>query len=183
MYNYKYKYYYFTDQVNDEIKKKILNFKKINIIFYNFINNQINKLNLEKYNLIYKFCKKNKIPLYLTNDEKNLFKLKADGVFITSKYKKNIFNKNRIIIGLAHNQREYYLKKKQGCKLIMLSPLFFNPKYSSNKILNPVKFNLITKNWKTKICALGGVNLTNINKIKLLNNCDSVAFIRWKDKR
>ena len=40
-----------------------------------------------------------------------------------------LLKKNFKIIGSAHNQSEYSLKIKQGCKLIMLSPLFFNKKY------------------------------------------------------
>ena len=51
----------------------------------------------------------------------------------------------------------------------MLSPLFYNEKYSENKILNILKFNNKKLNWKVDICALGGVNLRTIKKIKLLN--------------
>jgi hypothetical protein len=50
----------------------------------------------------------------------------------------------------------------------MLSPLFFNKKFSLNKILGPTKFRLITSNWKTDICALGGLNLNNIKKLRLI---------------
>jgi hypothetical protein len=50
----------------------------------------------------------------------------------------------------------------------MLSPLFFNKKFSLNKILGPIKFRLITSNWKTDICALGGLNLNNSKKLKLI---------------
>jgi hypothetical protein len=59
----------------------------------------------------------------------------------------------------------------------MLSPLFHNQKYSKNKILGPIKFNLITKNWKAEICALGGINQTNIKKINLLQNVTSIGFM------
>jgi len=58
----------------------------------------------------------------------------------------------------------------------MLSPLFYNIKYSLNHILNNVRFNLITNNWKTKICALGGINIKNIKKIKSLNTNTSISF-------
>jgi hypothetical protein len=58
----------------------------------------------------------------------------------------------------------------------MLSPLFYNKKYSLNQILNTVKFNLITNDWKTQICALGGINTKNISKIKMLRKKTSIAF-------
>ncbi len=49
----------------------------------------------------------------------------------------------------------------------MLSPIFFNRKYSINKILRIIKFNLITLNWNCNICALGGIKLDNLKMIKL----------------
>jgi hypothetical protein len=57
----------------------------------------------------------------------------------------------------------------------MLSPLFFNKKYSKNKILNILKFNLIKQNWKIETCPLGGINSKNLNLIKLTNS-DVFAF-------
>ena len=72
-----------------------------------------------------------------------------------------------MVIGSAHNQFEYYLKQRQNCTTIMLSPIFYNDKYSNHKILNQIKFNLITLNWKTKICALGGISYKNIMLINL----------------
>jgi hypothetical protein len=50
----------------------------------------------------------------------------------------------------------------------MLSPLFYNKKYSKNKILDILKFNNFTLNWKTPICALGGINFKTLKKVKLL---------------
>jgi len=184
MYNFRYEYFFFTDMLNDEMKKKIINFNKINIIFYNSDDNKTDKLNIDKYKLIYKFCKKNRIPIYLTNNERYLLKLKAHGIFLTSKNRNTVYSKiaNKILIGSAHNQIEYYFKERQGCKLVMLSPLFFNKKYSTNKILNPIKFNLIAKNWKIGIGALGGINFSNLNKIRLLRNLTSIGFITWLKK-
>ncbi len=81
-------------------------------------------------------------------------------------------------MGSAHNQLEYYFKKMQQCKTITLSPLFFNPKYSANKILSVVKFNLISTMWKVNLCALGGITKKNIKLINL-TNASSVAFQRF----
>jgi len=58
----------------------------------------------------------------------------------------------------------------------MLSPIFYNKKYSPNKILGIVRFNLISNQWDKKICALGGINLRNLNKIKM-TNASSIAFV------
>jgi len=108
-------------------------------------------------------------------------KIKANGIFISSKNKRinlnDFFLKKFHIIGSAHNQLEYYFKKMQKCKTITLSPLFFNPKYSVNRILGVVKFNLISKNWKTNLCALGGITEKNINKANLAK-ASSLAFQR-----
>jgi thiamine-phosphate pyrophosphorylase len=89
--------------------------------------------------------------------------------------------KNFKIIGSAHNQSEYFLKIKQGCELIILSPLFFNKKYSENRILNVLKFNLISRMWNKNLCALGGINETNIKKIKL-TIANSIAFKSFIEK-
>jgi 2-keto-3-deoxy-6-phosphogluconate aldolase len=64
----------------------------------------------------------------------------------------------------------------------MLSPIFYNDKYSQNQILNPIKFNLISLNWKTDICALGGISNKNINKIKITKT-RSVGIKSWIYKK
>jgi len=58
----------------------------------------------------------------------------------------------------------------------MLSPIFYNQKYSQNKILNVCRFNLISKNWTSKICALGGITKNNLKKIKM-TKADAIGFI------
>jgi thiamine-phosphate pyrophosphorylase len=64
----------------------------------------------------------------------------------------------------------------------MISPLFYNRKYSINKILGINKFNLLTNNWKTKICALGGISLNNIKKLKM-TKAKSFAGISFFQKK
>jgi len=176
------KYFFFTDIIDDKLKDKLIKFKNINIIYYNEEEVKKNKINKEKYNQVCHFCKKNRIPIYVTDDFKLSLQSKANGIFISSKNNNIKYKKtnNKILIGLAHNQLEYYFKEKQRCNIIMLSPLFFNKKYSLNKILNLAKFNLITKDWRTDICALGGINPRNINKLNVLNKkVTSVAFVGW----
>jgi thiamine-phosphate pyrophosphorylase len=113
-------------------------------------------------------------------------KYNADGVFLSSDNKQLrkplLLKKNFKIIGLAHNQLEYYKKKDQLCKNIMVSPLFYNAKYSINKILGINKFNLLTNNWNVKICALGGISSHNIKKIKM-TKARSLAGISFFQKK
>ena len=60
----------------------------------------------------------------------------------------------------------------------MLSPIFYNNKYSQYQILNPIKFNLISLNWKTEVCALGGISDENTNKIKS-TKVKSIGIKSW----
>jgi hypothetical protein len=57
----------------------------------------------------------------------------------------------------------------------MLSPIFFNEKYSKNKILNILKFNNKSMTWNIDLCALGGIDVRTLKKIKL-TQCVAIAF-------
>jgi thiamine monophosphate synthase len=162
--NNKLDYYIFIEEINEIIIQNIISLKrkklKLNII-----------ISIKNSDEIVKFAKENQLPLFVIDDVKYAIKNDASGVFLTSKNKclrNNIKETTKlIVIGSAHNQFEYYLKQKQNCTTIMLSPIFYNNKYSNHKILNQIKFNLITLNWKTKICALGGISYKNIMLINL----------------
>jgi thiamine-phosphate pyrophosphorylase len=170
------KFYFFTDTLDEIIRKNIKNFTKLSFIYKS---NSINDINHTNINTIKNFCKKNKIPFFISDNFKLAIKYGADGIFLSSSYKKIgniILRKNFKIIGSAHNQLEYSLKNKQSCEMIMLSPLFYNEKYSQNKILNVCKFNLISMDWDKKICALGGINLKNLKKLNMTKSSAS-AFI------
>lgn len=108
-------------------------------------------------------------------------KYRLSGIYLTAKNKAPVFSKffrnNFEIIGSAHNQIEYSFKIRQGCNLIMLSPIFNNAKYSYNKILNIQKFNLMSMDWGKNLCALGGINLNNIKKIQC-TKVKSIAYNR-----
>jgi len=171
--------YLLTNEISEKIKKNILKFKKIKIIYYN--PNELNhkKIYLEKCKKMQIFCKKNNIKFFVSNDYRLAVELNCAGIFLTNfKNNKNFTNQNKMfeIIGRAHNQSEYSFFKTQGCSTIMLSPIFYNKKYSLNRIINPIRFNLISNNWRTKVIALGGINLKNINKIKLLKKNTAIAF-------
>ena len=170
------KFYFFIDTLDEIIRKNIKNFKKLSFVYKSDSINDINHANIVT---IKKFCKKNKILFFISDNFKLAKKYEADGIFLSSSYKKIgniVLKKNFKIIGSAHNQLEYSLKNKQSCELIMLSPLFYNKKYSQNKILNVCKFNLISMGWDKKICALGGISLNNFKKLNM-TRCSAVAFI------
>jgi thiamine-phosphate pyrophosphorylase len=169
------------NKLNDEVKEKIKKFININIILYNFDDEVDGQLKIDNFNTVeaINYCKKNQLPFYITDNVKLALQTKANGIFLSAKNKKiipKIQKLNFEIIGSAHNQIEYYFKKKQGCTLLMLSPIFFNKKYSENKILGPIKFNLISNSWNNNLCALGGISSKTLNKIKL-TRVTSIAFI------
>ena len=164
-----YKNYIFLEKINDLIKENLLKFSNINIII-DINHNEIKKS--ENALSIINFARKNKIPFLIKNNFQECIKYKADGILIESQNKRNIkpllLKRKFNIIGKAHNQLEYLQKVNQSCSLIMLSPLFYNKKYSKNKILDVLKFNNFALNWKTPICALGGINFKTLKKVKLL---------------
>jgi thiamine-phosphate pyrophosphorylase len=174
-----YKHYVFLEEINNLIKENLIKFNNINIIIDI---NKKDKKALENQFSIIKFAKKNKIPFLFRNNFQKCIKYNASGIFIDSNYKKltkpMLLKKNFHIIGSAHNQLEYAQKLRQKCHLLMLSPLFFNEKYSKNKILNISKFNQKTINWNIKLCALGGVNSKTFKKIRL-TKCVAIGFKKF----
>ena len=166
-------YYIFIEELNEIIKKNILILKnkkyRLNIITSDRSVHQISQ-----------FAKVSRIPFYVIDNIKSAIKNYASGVFLSGKNKSlsdNLVNIAGLkVIGSAHNQMEYYIKKQQNCDIIMLSPIFFNKKYSLNKILGPIKFNLITLNWSCKVCALGGIQLNNLRMINL-TKAKAISFM------
>jgi thiamine monophosphate synthase len=173
-----YKYYVFINKIDDNLKKKLTQFINIRII----INIDDSKDNNHLKSIV-DFSKKNKIKFYIKNNYSLATKYGADGIFITSNNKNNLrpltVKKEFKIIGAVHNQLEYFIKARQNCHLVMFSPLFDNPKYNKNKILKIIKFNLISKDWKIKVAALGGIiHNNNLNKLKLLKTY-TIGFKRF----
>jgi len=174
-------FYFFTNKLTEENKKSIIKFKNISIIY----DNNETSINNEELIRIIKFCKEKKIKIYCKDDIKKAYKLNFNGIFLSSINKKvSILNSsynNKInfkIIGGAHNQLEYFLKKRQGCKDIFFSSLFKNLKYSQNKILKICKFNLMANEWKCNLFALGGINSTNL-KMVFMTKSKGIGFISF----
>jgi thiamine monophosphate synthase len=174
--NYLEKFFFFTDSINNEIIKKIIKFKNISIIYSTSNKNN----NLNELNKIKSFCKKSNIKLYITNDLKLAINIKADGLYLNNNFKKKIiinYKKSTFkVITAVHSQREYWLKTVEIFDDLIISPIYYNNKYSINKILGPIKFNLLTLGWDKRKYALGGINLNNLKKIYLTKSY-GVGFV------
>ena len=160
-------FYLFITNIDQQIFKKILKFKGIVIVY-----NHSYIADLAQFIEIQKFCKKNNIKFFILDNYKLALKYDLEGLVLshnnkTHSHSKLICKKNFTFVGKVHNQNDYYVKCHQNCSKIILSPIFKNDKYSYNKLLKINKFNLISRYWKKEIYALGGINLENLNKIKM----------------
>jgi len=103
--------FFFLEKIDPQILKNILKFKNISVIYNQ---EKINNVDLNKIKLI---LKKNNIPLYIRNNIKLAIQFNLNGVYLSSDNKKIIYQTNKRInfkvIGHAHNQREFFFKKKQ----------------------------------------------------------------------
>ena len=92
---------------------------------------------------------------------------------------RNTLKKSRIPIYRMRVKKSVCRKKKrQNCKIIALSPIFYNPKFSNYKTLGATRFNLISRIWSADLCALGGINEKNFKKI-YFTKATSIAFQRF----
>ena len=169
--------YYFIEEFNkQEIEK--LN-KNISLIYRNY-KKKYNFIAIEK---LSKLCAHQNRKFYIANDLKLALRVNSDGLYIPSFNKlcnlKNLnAKKNFKIFGSAHNIIELKNKQSQGCKEIVIAPIFKTKK--NDFFLDVIKFNLIAKNTK-HIIALGGINETNISRVKLTRS-KAIACISWIKK-
>ena len=117
-----------------------------------------------------------------------MFALKADGLYISA-YNKNLKTAhlkklNYTIIGSAHNVLEINLKKKQGCSQILFSRLFKTSYKNKKGYLGVTKFNLLAVSSKEDLVPLGGINLSNLNKLRMVksNSIAVSSLIKEKQK-
>ena len=172
------KIYYFIDEFNrEEIQK--LN-RKIVLIYRNYNRNyNLNLIKKIKY-----FCLKQNRKFYISNNLKLALNLSLDGLYIPSFNKlcnyKNLSSKKKFeIIGSAHNSIQIKNKEKQGCTSIFIAPIFKTKK--KDYFLDTARFNLLAKNTKKKIIALGGINHLNFKRLKL-TEVEGFASISWIKK-
>ena len=107
------KFYIFTDEYNNEIFRN--KNQNIGIVYRNYKDRN----RLKQLIKISQECKKMRYQLFVSNDLKLAYKVKADGIYIPSFNKTKIFSniekKNIKIIGSAHTQGEIYKKINQNC--------------------------------------------------------------------
>ena len=130
---------------------------------------------------IKKYCKKKSLKFYLSNNVKLAIKLDLDGVYIPSfnksfKHLSYSLKKNFKVIGSAHTIKELRNKEKQNVEKIFLSSLFKKNK----NFLGIYKFNLLKKNTKTNIVALGGISKKNKKMLKLIKQFDFAGISFFK---
>ena len=154
----------------DKYEKNILknDITNLGIIYRNYSKKQ-NESDIYR---LRSYCNIKKFKFYISNNLKLAIKFKTDGIYIPSfnkriNFNKASLNKNFKIIGSAHNQKEIKKKLDQGCEAIFLSPLFKIAK--NKKYLGVCRFKLLTRGYKNKFIALGGIRKKNINVLKMLN--------------
>ena len=170
MFVFKKKYFLIIENINDINLSDIKRNNKFSIIYRNN-KNIINFKDLLNYR---KKCRLKLVKFFVANDLKLAIKLKADGIYLSSKNNDfkplNIKKIDFDIIGSAHNFKEINLKNKQNCKYILLSKLFTVDYDKDSPIIGLIKFNKYTQYSKSKLIPLGGIKLSNLSKLKLINS-------------
>ena len=171
--------FYFIDEYNHAELSKLS--KNINIIYRNYKKN----IDISTLISIKNYCKKNKIKFFISNNIKLAIKYQLNGIYIPAFNKqinfiKYLLPKNFKVIGSAHNNVEIFIKQKQGCQIIFVSPIFKVQK--KNYFLDVVKFNLLVLNKKNKFVALGGINERNKNRLNLLSICGFAGISYFQKK-
>ena len=172
---FKNKYFFIIESTRDIDLKNIKNSNKFCIIY----RSKNIAENIEKLMQFRKICKTKNIDFYVSNNVKLTKILKADGIYISA-YNKNLKiahlkNFNFRVIGSAHNIKELNLKKLQGCSSIIFSRLFATSYKYKKGFLGVVKFNLLRLSRKENLIPLGGIRLSNLNKLSTVK-CDSIAL-------
>ena len=175
MFLFKNKYFFIIESIRDIDLKNIKNSNKFCIIY----RSKNIAENIEKLMQFRKNCKTRNIDFYVSNNIKLKNILKADGIYVSA-YNKNLKiaylkNSNFKIIGSAHNIRELQVKKLQGCSSIVFSRLFKTSYKYKKGFLGVIKFNLLKLSRKENLIPLGGIRLSNLNKLSTVK-CDSIAL-------
>jgi len=161
------KYYFISKFDTNNMDKQD---KQTAIIYRNYSTKIIDQTLILK---IKKYCKKNSIRFYLSNNIRLAIKLDLDGAYIPAfnnslKHLAYSYKKNFKLIGSAHNLREIRIKENQNVSKIFLSSLFKKNK----NFLGINKFKLLSKLTKKDIVVLGGISKKNKKKLSLLSQSD-----------
>jgi len=182
MFAVKNKYFLIIENIKDIDLRNIKLINKYIIIYRN--SNKIH--NIDKLIKFRRYCKSKKIDFYVYNDEKLISVLKADGLYVSAhnsnlrlaKLKKS----NYKIIGSAHNIKELNIKILQGCSSIIFSRLFKVSHPLKKGFLGVIKFNLFKLSRKENLVPLGGINLSNLTKLKMVKSNSFALLSEIKKK-
>ncbi len=177
------KYYIYIENLSS-INLNLIKIKSKFSLIYRY---NIQKENIYKVKEFIKLCKRKSIKFLIMNDLRLALKLGANGIYLSAfnrgfLNKKIYLNSSFEIVGSAHNFREIYTKKKQGCNHIVLSRIFKTTYKNKKSFYGVSKFNLIAKNYNFKFIALGGIRSNNLMLINLVN-CSGIALLSEVKKK
>ncbi len=179
---YKKKYFLIIENIKDIDLSNIKLTNKFIIIYRN--KSKIN--NIDKLLKFRRDCKAKKIDFYISNDCKIMVHLNADGLYISAhniNLKLSRFrNSNYKIIGSAHNIKELNLKILQGCTHFIFSRLFETAYKNKKGCMGIVRFNLFKLSRKEDLVPLGGINLSNLNKLNIVKSNSFALLSEIKKK-
>ena len=168
MYVFKNKYFLIIENTKDINLRNIKLANKFIIIY----RNTGKKQNIDALFKFRRNCKLKKIDFIVSNDYKLMVLLDADGLYISA-FNKDLrlsrFRRSKYkIIGSIHNIKDLNLKISQGCTCFLYSRLFKVDYKNKKTFLGITKFNLFKLNRKENIVPLGGIRVSNLNKLNLV---------------
>ena len=182
MFAFKKKYFLIIESIKDIKLRNLKKYNKYLIIYRNSKNNE----NIEDLKKFRKECRLKFIKFYVANNIKLCVSLNSDGFYISSHSKNfkilSLKKANFKIIGSAHNLKEIKLKVLQGCDYILLSKLFQVDYDKKSPFFDVIKFNLYSNNINANLVPLGGIKISNLNKLKNVNSDFFALFSEIKKK-
>jgi len=168
MFVFKNKYFLIIENTKDINLRNIKLTNKFIIIY----RNTGKKQNIDALFKFRRNCKLKKIDFIVSNDYKLMVLLDADGLYISA-FNKDLrlsrFRRSKYkIIGSIHNIKDLNLKISQGCTCFLYSRLFKVDYKNKKTFLGITKFNLFKLNRKENIVPLGGIRVSNLNKLNLV---------------
>ena len=182
MFSFKNKYFLIIESIKDIDLRNIKLINRYIIIYRN-----THKIeNIDKLVRFRRYCKSKKIDFYVSNDAKLTSDLKADGLYISAHNRNlrlaKLKKSNYKIIGSAHNIKELNIKMLQGCSSIIFSRLFKVSDPLKKGFLGVIKFNLFKLSRKENLVPLGGINLSNLTKLKMVKSNSFALLSEIKKK-
>ena len=165
---FKKKYFLIIESIKDINLRNIKKRNKFVIIYRNLTKVE----NIDDLIKFRRLCKSKNIEFFVTNNFRLAIDLKSDGLYLSSRIKDfktlRFKKRNFKIIGSAHNIKEIHCKKRQGCEYILLSRLFQVSYKPQMQFLDIIKFNNFIRYPFKKLIPLGGIKLSNLNKLKII---------------